>query len=99
MADREVLLGDIGSALRDEQFVLHYQPKVHLASGRPAGVEALVRWQHPQFGLLPPDRFLSLIEQSGNMDWLTVIVINAALDRKSTRLNSSHPSISYAVFC
>lgn len=79
MADREVLLGDIGSALREEQFVLHYQPKVHLASGRPAGVEALVRWQHPQFGLLPPDRFLPLIEQTGNMDWLTVIVINAAL--------------------
>jgi len=79
VADREVLLDDIGSALREEQFVLHYQPKVHLASGRPAGVEALVRWQHPQFGLLPPDRFLPLIEQSGNMDWLNVIVINAAL--------------------
>ena len=78
-ADREVLLADIAPALRDGQFALHYQPKVRLADGRPAGVEALVRWQHPEFGLLPPDRFLPLIEQSGNMDVLTVCVIEAGL--------------------
>jgi EAL domain-containing protein (putative c-di-GMP-specific phosphodiesterase class I)/ActR/RegA family two-component response regulator len=78
-ADREALLDDIAPALREGQFVLHYQPKVHLASGRPAGVEALVRWQHPKFGLLPPDRFLPLIEQSGNMDALTIRVIEAGL--------------------
>ena len=77
--DREVLLDDIAAALREGQFVLHYQPKVHLASGRPAGVEALVRWQHPRFGLLPPDRFLPLIEQSGNMTPLTICVIEAGL--------------------
>ncbi|HET9817896.1 MAG TPA: EAL domain-containing response regulator [Rhodanobacteraceae bacterium] len=75
----EVLLDGIGTALRDRQFVLHYQPKLHLASGRPVGVEALVRWQHPVFGLLPPDRFLPLIEQSGNMNRLTVRVIEAGL--------------------
>jgi EAL domain-containing protein (putative c-di-GMP-specific phosphodiesterase class I) len=79
VANREILLDDIGPALRDGQFVLHYQPKVDLASGRPAGVEALVRWQHPESGLLPPDRFLPLIEQSGNMDLLTVRVIEAGL--------------------
>jgi EAL domain-containing protein (putative c-di-GMP-specific phosphodiesterase class I)/ActR/RegA family two-component response regulator len=78
-ADAEGLLEDIEPALKDGQFVLHYQPKVHLPSGRAAGVEALVRWQHPRLGLLPPDRFLPLIEQSGNMDRLTVRVIDAAL--------------------
>jgi EAL domain-containing protein (putative c-di-GMP-specific phosphodiesterase class I) len=78
-ADREALLDDIEAALRDRQFVLHYQPKLHLASGRPIGVEALVRWQHPVFGLLPPDRFLPLIEQSGNMNRLTFRVIEAGL--------------------
>lgn len=77
--DRAVLWSQIEAALHDGQFVLHYQPKVHLASGRPAGVEALVRWQHPQFGLLPPDRFLPLVEQSGNMDLLTARVIEAGL--------------------
>lgn len=78
-ADHEALLDDIGPALRDNQFVLHYQPKVNLASGRAAGAEALVRWQHPEFGLLPPDRFLPLIEQSGNMNLLTIRVIEAGL--------------------
>ncbi|MGH8126118.1 MAG: EAL domain-containing response regulator [Rhodanobacteraceae bacterium] len=77
--DHAVLCGQIASALHEGQFVLHYQPKVHLASGRPAGVEALVRWQHPEFGLLPPDRFLPLIEQAGNMDLLTARVIEVAL--------------------
>ncbi|HXE66683.1 MAG TPA: EAL domain-containing response regulator [Rhodanobacteraceae bacterium] len=79
-ADRETLLEDIRPALRDRQFVLHYQPKVHLASGRPAGAEALVRWQHPEFGLLPPDRFLPLVEESGNMDLLTIRVVEAGLE-------------------
>jgi EAL domain-containing protein (putative c-di-GMP-specific phosphodiesterase class I)/ActR/RegA family two-component response regulator len=78
-ADREVLLDDVEAALRNRQFVLHYQPKLHLASGRPRGVEALVRWQHPVLGLLPPDRFLPLIEQSGNMNRLTFRVIEAGL--------------------
>jgi EAL domain-containing protein (putative c-di-GMP-specific phosphodiesterase class I)/CheY-like chemotaxis protein len=79
-ADRETLLDDIGPALREQQFVLHYQPKVHLAGGRPAGAEALVRWQHPKFGLLPPDRFLPLVEESGNMDLLTIRVVEAGLE-------------------
>ncbi|HVX04520.1 MAG TPA: EAL domain-containing response regulator [Rhodanobacteraceae bacterium] len=77
--DEGALLDDIGPALRNGQFVVHYQPKVHLASRRPAGVEALVRWQHPKFGLLPPNRFLPLIERSDNMGLLTIRVIEAAL--------------------
>jgi EAL domain-containing protein (putative c-di-GMP-specific phosphodiesterase class I) len=58
---------------------LHYQPKIFLGTGKPAGVEALVRWQHPALGLLSPDRFLPLVEQSGNMDLLTYRVIEAGL--------------------
>ncbi|HJP97839.1 MAG TPA: EAL domain-containing response regulator [Rhodanobacteraceae bacterium] len=79
-ADRETLLRDLGPALKNGQFVLHYQPKVDLASGRPAGVEALVRWQHPEFGLLAPDRFLPLIEASGNMDLLAIRVVETGLE-------------------
>src|SRR6185437_3291763 len=78
-ADREVSLGDLEAALRTDQFVLHYQPKVCLASGKPSGVEALVRWQHPTLGLLLPDRFLPLVEQSANMDLLTYRVIETGL--------------------
>ena len=78
-ADHEVSLGELEVALRTDQFVLHYQPKICLASGKPAGVEALVRWQHPKLGLLSPDRFLPLVEQSGNMDLLTYRVIETGL--------------------
>ncbi len=49
-------------ALAASEFVLHYQPKVNLRSGAIIGVEALVRWQHPQMGLLPPSTFLPVIE-------------------------------------
>ncbi|HNB44610.1 MAG TPA: EAL domain-containing protein [Burkholderiaceae bacterium] len=52
----------IRQALVDGEFVLHYQPKLHLASGQITGAEALIRWQHPQRGLLPPLEFLPLIE-------------------------------------
>lgn len=52
-------------ALREGQFELHYQPVMHLASGRCVGFEALVRWQHPQRGLLAPGAFLDVAERSG----------------------------------
>ncbi|HEX6613868.1 MAG TPA: EAL domain-containing response regulator [Rhodanobacteraceae bacterium] len=78
-ADGEVSPGELETALRTDQFVLHYQPKIHVADGRPAGVEALVRWQHPTQGLLPPDRFLPQLEQSGSLDLLTYRVIETGL--------------------
>ncbi len=52
----------IEKALEDGEFVLHYQPKVNMRTGRIIGVEALVRWQHPEQGLLLPDKFLGVIQ-------------------------------------
>ena len=52
-------------ALVRQEFVLHYQPRIDLASGRLIGLEALLRWQHPRFGLLTPARFLPILESSG----------------------------------
>lgn len=57
-----------------------YQPKLHCQSGALAGFEALVRWQHPELGIVPPDRFISLAERSGRMDALTRTVFTQALD-------------------
>lgn len=78
-ADGEISVGELEAALRTDQFVVHYQPKIHLASGRAAGIEALVRWQHPTLGLLLPQRFLPLVEQTGSMDLLTYRVIETGL--------------------
>ena len=74
-------LQELRTALTDGQLLLHYQPKVDLASGRVRSVEALVRWQHPTRGLLYPDSFLSLIEDAGLMRPLTQTVLCQALDQ------------------
>ncbi|MFP3847869.1 putative bifunctional diguanylate cyclase/phosphodiesterase [Pseudomonas sp. W5-01] len=56
---------DLRLALRDGQFCLHYQPKFSTSSHRPVGAEALLRWNHPQLGLLMPDTFMGLAEKTG----------------------------------
>ena len=52
-------------ALEEDRFRIHYQPKIDIASGRVTGVEALIRWEHPELGLLYPDRFIKLAEETG----------------------------------
>ncbi|MDE2430778.1 MAG: EAL domain-containing protein, partial [Burkholderiales bacterium] len=67
------------SALNNEEFVLYYQPKVDLLNGDIVGVEALIRWNHPEKGILPPGEFLSHIYGSDLDRKLGLWVINAAL--------------------
>src|SRR6202035_3856656 len=62
-----------------DERVLHYQPKVTLPHGEIGAVEALVRWQHPTQGLLYPDKFLPLAEQTDVIDKLTLWVLRTAL--------------------
>ena len=63
--ERLDLQSGLQRALQREEFFLNYQPIVSLASGRVVGFEALVRWQHPENGMLPPARFLSVAEETG----------------------------------
>jgi diguanylate cyclase (GGDEF)-like protein len=72
-------MSELRTAVAEGQLVLHYQPKIDVAAGEVTGVEALVRWQHPQLGLLPPIEFLPLAERTGMMGDLTRWVIDAAL--------------------
>ncbi len=77
-----------GSALNERQFVLHYQPQVRLDSMLVDGYEALVRWEHPEFGLLYPDRFISLAERSGfiiALGWEVLRLACEALSRWQTQ--------------
>ena len=59
------LLADLRRAIGSEQLFLHYQPKIRVATQKVAGAEALIRWHHPEHGLIPPDRFIRLAERSG----------------------------------
>jgi diguanylate cyclase (GGDEF)-like protein len=76
---RLTLLGQVRSAVEQGQFILHYQPKVDLQTGRTTSVEALVRWQHPEEGLLAPARFVPLVEQTALIGPITLHVIDRAL--------------------
>jgi predicted signal transduction protein with EAL and GGDEF domain len=76
--DRLGLLGDLRRALDSGEVELHYQPKVRF-DGAVAGLEALVRWQHPERGKVPPDEFITIAETSGLMPRLTEYVLEAAL--------------------
>jgi len=67
-----------GEALKQHQFVLHYQPQIALDSMSITGYEALVRWQHPEFGLIYPDRFIPIAERSGFIIPLGLEVISLA---------------------
>ena len=73
------LLRDVPRALERDELVLHYQPVLDLRSGRVASVEALVRWQHPEFGLIPPSEFVALIEQSDYVHAMTRRVLREAV--------------------
>src|SRR5438270_696542 len=74
-----LLLGQVRQALEQEQFILHYQPQLELGSGRIAGVEALLRWRHPQRGLLAPMTFIPLVEQTALIAPLALYVLTHAL--------------------
>jgi len=65
VAERLALDNKLRVALEKEEFVLHYQPKVDLETRQIAGLEALIRWQSPELGLVPPGRFIPLLEETG----------------------------------
>jgi diguanylate cyclase (GGDEF)-like protein len=73
------ILADLRRAARHDELRLYLQPKIRLADGRICGAEALVRWQHPVFGFLPPDQFIPLAEKSGNISLITNWALTAAV--------------------
>jgi EAL domain-containing protein (putative c-di-GMP-specific phosphodiesterase class I) len=77
------LNGELRKAIDENHLVLYYQPKVSAKDGKIVGAEALVRWQHALFGMIPPDDFIALAEHSGLIKPLTQWVLNEAMRQAS----------------
>ena len=77
--ERMTMQSELRHAISHDELVLHFQPKIDFTSGRVSGAEALVRWQHPKHGLLAPDHFIPLAEQTGLIKLLTYEVLRRAL--------------------
>jgi diguanylate cyclase (GGDEF)-like protein len=78
---RSGLAGELRRSIPQGELVLHYQPQVTLATGTVSAVEGLVRWNHPREGLMPPDRFIPMAEETGIIHPLTAWVIDTALEQ------------------
>jgi diguanylate cyclase (GGDEF)-like protein len=73
------LIGEMREAMARQEFLLYYQPKLDLVSGQVTAVEALIRWRHPQRGMVPPGRFIPFAEKTGFIRELTPWVLEAAV--------------------
>jgi EAL domain-containing protein (putative c-di-GMP-specific phosphodiesterase class I) len=73
-------MGEMDSAMRDGHIKVHYQPKLDLKTNQVTCAEALVRWEHPTRGMLPPDSFIPLAEESGRIEDLTLHVIRQTIE-------------------
>jgi EAL domain-containing protein (putative c-di-GMP-specific phosphodiesterase class I) len=80
-AARLALAGELRRAIETGQLVVFFQPKADLESGRILGVEALVRWQHPERGFIPPNDFVPIAERTGLIKPLSRFVLAASLDQ------------------
>ena len=80
---RLTLMGELRHAIEADELILYYQPKANIKTGEITEVEALVRWQHPQHDLMPPDEFIPLAERTGLIKPLTIWVLNHALRQHS----------------
>ncbi|MBL8414238.1 MAG: EAL domain-containing protein [Propionivibrio sp.] len=91
------LEGELRHALSGHQLILHYQPKVSLRSGRIVGAEALIRWYHPKRGMIPPDKFVPLAEETGLILELGSWILDEACHQIRIWLDSGLEPIPIAV--
>ena len=85
------LLAELQSAIERNELVLQYQPKLDLDHGAVAAAEALVRWQHPAYGLIPPAEFIPMVEQTGNIGVVTQWALRRAIGQAAAWQKSGMP--------
>src|SRR3984893_10151946 len=95
--ERQSLEGQLRYALERQEMLLHYQPKVNLKTGAITGVEALIRWQHPERGLLLPGQFLTIAEDTGMIVQIGQWVLHETCKQTREWLDAGLPAVPVAV--
>ena len=95
--ERLTLESSLRLALAKEQLFLMYQPQVNIATGEITGVEALLRWQHPGLGLVPPDKFIRIAENSGLIVPIGEWVLRTACAQAQKWQDEGLPAVTVAV--
>lgn len=95
--ERLAMEGELRHALERGEFELHYQPQVALADGRIVGMEALLRWRNPHFGMVPPDRFIGLAEETGLIVPIGAWVLETACAQAKTWQRAGYGPLRVAV--
>ena len=90
LPDRISLTAELPCAIENGQLVVHFQPQVDIATGEPTAAEALVRWNHPERGMIPPDQFIPLAETTGAIAELTRFVLDRALAEQARWRAAGH---------
>ena len=88
---------DLQLALRDNQFELYYQPKFNIATGSIDSVEALIRWNHPDRGMISPDNFIPVAEESGLLQVMGMWVLDEACKQAAEWINTGERPVRVAV--
>jgi diguanylate cyclase (GGDEF)-like protein/PAS domain S-box-containing protein len=97
VAERLTLEKSLRLALAKEELFLMYQPQMDIATGRITGLEALLRWQHPELGLVPPDKFIRIAENSGLIVPIGEWVLRTACSQAQKWQNEDLPAVTVAV--
>ena len=90
------IVNDLRAALQNNQFKLYYQPQFNIQSGKITGVEALIRWHHPEKGMIPPDQFIPLAEENGLILPIGTWVIDEAC-RQAKKWQHCHPDLTVSI--
>lgn len=93
---RLTMMGELRQAIENDELVLHFQPKISLHTHSIIGVEALVRWDHPKHGFMPPDDFIPMAERTGLIKPLSIWVLNHALGQ-AEKWHSQNLKLSIAI--
>ncbi|RIX45216.1 MAG: EAL domain-containing protein [Rhodocyclales bacterium GT-UBC] len=97
ISERVALENNLRRAIQNREFRLHYQPQVDGRSGRLIGMEALIRWQHPEKGEIPPIRFIPVAEESNLINLIGEWVLREACRQNAEWINRGHPPVVVAV--